>query len=80
MSLPSYILYVAKHSSRPLCKNCGNAFTPYRPWQEFCCPPCRSQHYERYVRHPFSKALRELEDDREEEQDDETEGEKNRGG
>ena len=49
------------HSREPHCKNCGEPFTPYRSWQEFCSPPCRSQYYERYVRHPYGKAIRALE-------------------
>ena len=61
-----------KHKRPPLCKNCGNEFTPYRSWQEFCSPPCRSQYYERYVRHPYAQALKELDSD------DETDGRKNR--
>jgi hypothetical protein len=76
---------VPQRDSRPQCKNCGERFTPYRSWQEFCSPPCRTQYYERYVRHPFSKALRELDDDEEKDceeeknEDEETGGEKNRG-
>lgn len=46
--------------AQPSCENCGEPFSPYRHWQRFCSPPCRSQHYSRYVRHSCADALRVL--------------------
>lgn len=71
------------HSFMPHCKNCGHSFSPYRSWQEFCSPACRAQHYERNVRRPYARALRELDrqnlEDEKNFEDEEAEGEKNLG-
>jgi hypothetical protein len=49
-------------STPRICKNCPTEFTPYRHWQEFCSGACRSQYYERYVRHGCAEALKFLDE------------------